>query len=172
MSEAVLVAAISGFAVMGAAGFAFLGVLVQRGNTHARRASRDAARARVQLENDHTTNLREEGDERHAENGSKLDQLIRDMGGIRSDIRRLSRRDDTLSDRLDTLSDTIPKGSPLWPTTPPQTPPPASMPVSDPSALSDKASRSTSPSPWAPVPPPLSRPSTETTSSPAPHGSP
>ena len=66
MSETVIVAAIAGFATMGAAGFAFLGILVQRGNGHAlkaardsSKAARDSARARVQLENDHTTNLRE-----------------------------------------------------------------------------------------------------------------
>lgn len=63
MSDAVLVAII-------AAVPAVLAIIVSnRGRQHAKAA-------REQVENNHSTNMREEFDERHYENARKLDQLV------------------------------------------------------------------------------------------------
>lgn len=52
----------------------------------------DAKEAREQVKNSHTTNLREEGDERHAEITEALTELTRDVRGLRDD-HEATRRD-------------------------------------------------------------------------------
>jgi len=59
-------------------------LLTARVNTKVNRVGRDAAAARIQVENNHETNMREEGDDRHAENSSKLDTIIRDLSRLRT----------------------------------------------------------------------------------------
>lgn len=104
MSEAglvaLLVAAITGIPGVAAA------VLANRGRQHARAA-------RVQVENNHDTNLREEGDERHHENTRLLNlaiQLImgakKDIRGMRYDIGRIYNRLDAQQSAIDDLEDT------------------------------------------------------------------
>jgi len=159
MSEAVAVAIVSAIASVMVAGFTFLGVLVSRSNGHAKRAAaiatsaatnassaaRDASAARAQVENDHTTNLREEQDERHGENTSKLDAVLSalgevraDIGGIRSDVRQLYRQDARTADRITDIEQTIPKGPARpWVNTPRPIPP---MPGTAPSEPSSKDS--------------------------------
>ncbi len=51
----------------------------------AKAAAADSKEARIQVKNSHDTNLREEGDERHAEIVETLKTVIRDMQGIRED---------------------------------------------------------------------------------------
>lgn len=89
---------------------------------HARNAATDAAEARYQVANDHTTNLREEGDERHQENTkllnavlTRVDELAERITGVKSDIRgirrdvgRLADADRTHEDRIHELEKTHP----------------------------------------------------------------
>lgn len=44
---------------------------------------------RNQVENGHATNMREEGDERHEENTTKLDQLLTDSESLSKDVHRV-----------------------------------------------------------------------------------
>lgn len=71
-------------------------------------------RVQDQVENDHTTNMREEADERHAENRVALQwlvgtvkNLVRDIGGIRQDLRDLRSEVRHERVRIDDLEDTI-----------------------------------------------------------------
>lgn len=81
MPETVLVAIIGGAqAVI----IAFVGVL----NARIGRVSKDSAATRAQVENDHSTNLREEADDRHKETRGLLHGLARDIGGIRQELRQ------------------------------------------------------------------------------------
>ena len=81
---------------------------------------RRVKRVQAQVENDHSTNMREEADERHAENASALHWLIgtvktlvRDVGGIREDVRDLRADVRHERGRIDDLEDTItPKEKP------------------------------------------------------------
>ncbi|QOC24404.1 hypothetical protein IC744_14055 [Microbacterium hominis] len=86
------------------AGTAILVALIGAGVLSTRRRVK---RVLSQVENDHSTNLREEADERHNENTTTLRTIVRDIGGIRGDIRAL--RDDLTHerDRIDDLEDTI-----------------------------------------------------------------
>jgi len=73
------------------------------------RTRRHARATRAQVENNHSTNMREEGDTRHA-------QLLGELTGVKSDLRGL-RRDQSRSldmiikheERLDDLEQTHPK---------------------------------------------------------------
>lgn len=49
----------------------------------AKAAASDAKEARIQVKNSHTTNLREEGDERHEATMAALKELGRDVRGLR-----------------------------------------------------------------------------------------
>lgn len=70
-------------------------------------------RVQAQVENDHTTNMREEADERHTENTTTLQTIVRDIGGIRGDLRALRSDLTHERDRIDDLEDTInPKEKP------------------------------------------------------------
>lgn len=71
-------------------------------------------RVQAQVENDHTTNMREEADERHQENSRALRWLVatvqtvvRDIGGLRQDLRDLRGEVRHERDRIDDLEDTI-----------------------------------------------------------------
>lgn len=71
-------------------------------------------RVQAQVENDHSTNMREEADERHKENASALQWLVntvktvvRDIGGLRQDIRDLRADITHERGRIDDLEDTI-----------------------------------------------------------------
>lgn len=71
-------------------------------------------RVQAQVENDHTTNMREEADERHQENSTLLrwvvgtmKTVVRDIGGLRQDIRDLRSEVRHERDRIDELEDTI-----------------------------------------------------------------
>lgn len=130
-----------------------LTLLVQT-RSHAKRADEQVSNNHVD-EDGNPINLREESDERHAENGAKLDaalselkgvrseltQTRADVGGMRSDIRQLYRQDADMSERITDLDNTIPKGHPVWQSTPQRTPP---TPATDRSAPSHKASPWTS----------------------------
>jgi hypothetical protein len=87
MSDAVLVAIISGsFTTLGGIILAILGWLLSR---RVNRIAEDTKATRVQVENDHPTNLREENDERHHENSTKLDTLIETVEAMKSSLVRL-----------------------------------------------------------------------------------
>lgn len=75
---------------------------------------RRVKRVQAQVENDHTTNMREEQDARHKENSTALHwlvgtvkTLVRDLGGIRQDIRDLRAEVRHERDRIDDIEDTI-----------------------------------------------------------------
>ena len=140
MSDVVLVAVIT---AIGGVLVAFVG----RSNAHSKRAATAATEsagharaARWQVENHHSTNLREEGDQRHGENvvnfGRVLDavqEVRRDVGGLRSEVRAvrtdvgtLYRRTDTNRERLDALQTQENHPCPVTP--PPSAPTPASGP--------------------------------------------
>ena len=57
----------------------------------ANRGRQHAKAARVQVENNHSTNMREEGDERHEENKKLLNDVLDRISGVKSDIRGLRR---------------------------------------------------------------------------------
>lgn len=77
------------------------------------RTRQHAKAAREQVENNHSTNLREESDERHTENQTLLKQLALDVGGMRQDMRaltaRVDRSDERLFDHIETTQDHPPR---------------------------------------------------------------
>lgn len=64
-------------------------------------------RVQAQVENDHSTNLREEQDERHAELISNQKHAARDIGGIREEIRGMRKDIRRERERIDDLEDTL-----------------------------------------------------------------
>jgi uncharacterized protein YcbK (DUF882 family) len=96
--------------VLGGVIVALLGLvtaIVEKGRraakTAADAASRSAASVEVvreQVQNSHTTNLREEADERHEENTSKLDSALDKLDGIAKNIRDLQDNDGRLFDLI------------------------------------------------------------------------
>lgn len=117
VSDAVLISIIS--SILGPSVLAGLGFLLNRKVNKLRAdtatVKSQTKRTLVQVENSHTTNLREEGDERHDEQVGMLREIIaeqkemkKDIGGMRADIRHLSandlelaRRQQRESERLD-----------------------------------------------------------------------
>ena len=64
-------------------------------------AKRDAREARVQVKNNHGTNLREEADDRHNENARKLDWLIASVTYL---LERSNAHGDSIAELEDTLT--------------------------------------------------------------------
>lgn len=113
MSEGVLIALIAAGPGMVTAALGALSLV------KVRRIRQDTAATRDQVENNHDTNLREEADERHEENAGLLRQLVttvngvvRDLGGIRAEIRALRDDDADQRERLHDLEVTQPKTQP------------------------------------------------------------
>lgn len=71
------------------AGIGVLGVYLQR-------VHRTAKESKEQVTNNHTTNMREEQDERH-------DEIMQELRGQRQDIRQLNGRMDDVSGRVRTI---------------------------------------------------------------------
>lgn len=96
MSDAALVALING-------GFGIavivLGVLLNR----------KVNRVREQVENDHPTNMRVEQDERHEENGNKLDKILEQLDAVMGHIVRLWERADSNRERIHAIEQTQPR---------------------------------------------------------------
>lgn len=67
------------------------------------RANHNAKRGRVQVENSHDTNLREENDFRHAETLKRFDRVDSSVGGVRSDVRALRADHSDLAERVHEL---------------------------------------------------------------------
>ena len=96
MSEPVVVAIIGALQ-------AVLIVLISRLSHRVTQVKRDAAVTRENVVNDHTTNLRDENDTRHADVRRWFTKLERSIGGIRDD-HRITRRDlAAISERLHDL---------------------------------------------------------------------
>jgi len=79
------------------------------------RLSTKVKAVRNQVENGHTTNMREEGDERHEESIRKLDELIgivepmkKDIRGLRESVSRLWQRADSNREKIHQLELTNP----------------------------------------------------------------
>lgn len=70
---------------------------------------RSAKQTQAQVTNDHQTNLRVEGDERHEENTNKLDELLRLQRAQGRRIGRVDRRVTAINERLAIVEDTIPR---------------------------------------------------------------
>ena len=85
MSETVLLAIIGGVVTVLTAIIGKISIDVGRTKKDAKSAADDAREARIQVKNSHTTNLREEGDERHAELVEKITELGKDVAGLRQD---------------------------------------------------------------------------------------
>ena len=71
-------------------------------------------RVRSQVENDHSTNLREENDQRHAETVRGIDRIAdaveetrKDIGGMREEIRGLRDRDNQLDTRIQRIETNV-----------------------------------------------------------------
>ena len=71
-------------------------------------------RVRAQVENSHSTNLREENDQRHAETVRGIDRIAdaveetrKDIGGMRSEIRGLRDRDNQLDSRIQRIETNV-----------------------------------------------------------------
>ena len=115
MSDAVIVSIVAG-------SFGFLGtiatlVLGARLNSKVNRNAHNVAAIRDQVVNDHTTNFREEGDERHSENSTKLDTILArqveqgdEIKGLRKSVGRLFERTDAHTDQIHDLELTQPRG--------------------------------------------------------------
>lgn len=75
MSDAVLAAIIG---VVGGLLTTYLGIVAKRLGA----VTRDVAAVKHEVKNDHSTNLREEQDQRHGENTAKLDQILDVVGWL------------------------------------------------------------------------------------------
>lgn len=96
MTDPVIVALIGGAqAVI----VAFVGVLAVRIG----RVRRDTTATRAQVVNDHSTNFRDESDNRHRETLALFREVRRDIGGLRGDMRGLRADHRALSARVDRL---------------------------------------------------------------------
>ena len=96
-------------AIVTTAGLIVVALIANRSRQHAKAA-------RTQVENDHTTNLRVEGDDRHLEILESLKDLKKDLSGVKSDIRGVRRDIGRLADSdlsqwtaIRDLEDTRPK---------------------------------------------------------------
>lgn len=98
MSEGVIVALISAQALL----VATVLPLLFSTRKYAKKTSADAAETRYHVSNDHTANLREENDERHAE----VMRLLRSHGRTLGKHGRQMRR---IEQRVGLVEDTIPK---------------------------------------------------------------
>lgn len=96
MSESVVIALIGCAQAVTVAIVGVLAVVIGK-------VRRDTTATREQVVNDHSTNLREENDGRHAETAGWFRELRRDLGGIREEIRGLRRDDRELSRRVTNL---------------------------------------------------------------------
>ena len=95
------------------------GFWLQRVQKDTRATRVDSKQTRDNVVNDHTTNMRDENDSRHAETrrwfeevSEKLAAVVRDVGGLRSDvgglrsdIRNLNRADQGLDRRITGLEE-------------------------------------------------------------------
>lgn len=93
-------------AAMGALAIVIAAALPLLISTHRRvkQSAEDSAATREQVTNDHTTNLRVESDERHAE-------VMEILGLTGKAIERNTRRIDALGVRIDVVEDTYPPKS-------------------------------------------------------------
>lgn len=64
-------------------------------------------RVRHQVENSHTTNLREEQDARHTEIVGAISRVEKDIGGLRADVRSLHTSDQQLDQRMQRVESTL-----------------------------------------------------------------
>jgi len=102
MSDLVAVAIING-------GFGILVLILGvRLNRKVNTVRADARASRDQLVNGHSTNLREEADDRHDENGRKLDDILDEIKSLRTSVGRLWRRSDRHTDQIHDLELTQP----------------------------------------------------------------
>lgn len=89
----IIITLMSSLGTIFVAGFAFLGVLVQRTRNHVRAAAKDSLIARDQLQNSHPENFRDDLDAKFLTVGNLLANLGRDLSGIKRDIGRLADAD-------------------------------------------------------------------------------
>jgi hypothetical protein len=96
---------------------AVLVALLSVQNARIGRIRKDAAETREQVANNHVDasgkpiNLREEADERHAENAQKLDQIIETQREHGEAIAALQSSDEDHDDRLERIEHTWPRSS-------------------------------------------------------------
>lgn len=98
MSDAVVAAIIGGQALVLAA---VLPLLIST-RRHAKTAAEETS-------NDHKTNMRVEGDERHEETSHKLNELLRIQRAQGRRIGKIDRRQVAITQRLAIVEDTIPR---------------------------------------------------------------
>lgn len=96
MTPEIWIAIIAAVAALASAGIA------NRGRQHSKAA-------RVQVENSHTSNLREESDDRHIEIMAAISDVKQDQAGMKSDIRGIRRDLGRHSDQLRDLERTQPR---------------------------------------------------------------
>ena len=93
----IIIALISVVGSMVVAGFTFLGVRANQTRTHARSAAEDSAITKMEVKNSHTTNFRDEFDQRHMQIMDVLHDQTKSIAGIKKDIGRLADTDLELS---------------------------------------------------------------------------
>ena len=79
------------------AGFTFLGVRANQTRAHARAAAEDSAITKLEVKNSHTTNFRDEFDQRHNQIMEVLHDQTKSIAGLKRDIGRLADTDLELS---------------------------------------------------------------------------
>ena len=92
-SAQIIITLISVVGSMVVAGFTFLGVRANQTRAHARSAAEDSAITKNEVKNNHSTNLREENDQRHFQVMDVLHDQTKSIAGLKRDIGRLADAD-------------------------------------------------------------------------------
>lgn len=106
MSDVVVAALIGGsFGTLAAAVSGFFSLLIYR---RTRRIEANTVATRVQVENDHDENFREDIDSKHSENAGTLDTILTEVRAIWSELHGLRKDDREQRDRIHDLEITRP----------------------------------------------------------------
>lgn len=83
------------------------GIFLGKVNGKVNKVKEDSAVTRDQVANDHTTNLREEADERHHENTATLGSIVRKLDTVQQQVAELFSSDINLHRRAQSNADRI-----------------------------------------------------------------
>ncbi len=92
---------ITGLSLIAVAIITMITTLITRGKLE--HVKRDAAATREQVQNNHSTNFREELDERHAEVTRGQERIYRHLEGVSSDVRGIRKDIGRIDDRVHDL---------------------------------------------------------------------
>lgn len=97
LPESAIGEAVTALGAVIVAGFTLIGIILGRTSSHAKAAARDSAIARNEVKNSHTTNLREEQDERHG-------VLIKLFSEVSHTMQSMTEKQDSMSRHIDTMA--------------------------------------------------------------------